>query len=134
MTLLYKSSQRPLAMVKYIAVVVFLSGCGPSSECVDGEAKCDGNVASNCRMHSEDHDDVSIWWNSTCGKGNPYEHDRYCVVVELSSGSQGAFCVHSPMTYDQCRSMNLGQPFCVDGKELFCSSNGYANYRGRTCD
>lgn len=122
-------------MKKYIAALsLLIASCGPSSECIEGEAKCDGNVASNCRMHSEDHNDVSIWWNSECGKDSPYQNDRYCVLLELSNGSQGAFCTYSPMTYEQCNSMDSGQAFCADGKELFCASGGYANWRGRSCN
>lgn len=122
-------------MVKtYIVVLsLLLFGCGPSSECTAGEARCEGSIAYFCGMHSEDHSDVYVWNVSECGKDSPFQYDKYCVVVDFSSGSQGAFCVHSQMTYEQCNSMKLGEAFCVDGKQLNCSSKGYATSRGRTC-
>ena len=95
-----------------LAALLSTSACGaPGNDCLVPQARCDGNVASNCTYREDVATSYQTWRTTSCGTGT-------CQVDD-----QGAFCALQSAPDPSCDAANT--PFCAGAVLTGCRA-GYA--------
>src|SRR4051812_21650841 len=101
---------RAPAVVALLLVVASLGGCARGDECESGQYRCDGDVASTCRLQIDDAH-YFYWDRLPCGAG----------LCRTDSAS--AFCTLSATPEPSCKADT--QTSCVGSSVVVCRA-GYA--------
>jgi hypothetical protein len=96
-----------------VITALALVGCMPGNECMPGAAKCDGNVAYNCKRGLSDTDQPDYWVPNTCG------------TTSCQVDSQGAFCAPASTQDPFCTPVQAGSLNLCSSNKLVTCRNGF---------